>query len=484
MILDGKYWLEALLSQGGNESVFRAVHIDLNKTFVVKLLATVGVHGPREAARFRHEADELENFAFSGIAEVAYFGVDNENNWSYLVLDLEGESLQEVLRTKGPLPLEQTLTVLTGIAAAVDTAHVHEILHRDLRSNNVFLHNPQETDPVKIDFGLAIGHSKGQCPIYAPWAVIPGRSDGRFAASYSLAMLAYEILTGHLPPTGLSRHIGGWLPSIPGLPPAVSRALAELMDQPFPSATKGIRWLQEAILGAAQESARGRGNLERIEGTVLHYNPPLLAAVGHLFSVLLGEGDKYAALVVASFEAAARGFAAQEALLLLVEEIEPLRMRILHAHGDVSPERIRDWERGRCPEGISRAIDCRRAELIEDSRFAGDAGRTRSLANSEPSVLCVPILDPLCGAVVGVIYFRNDSVLGAYTPRDLAWLQEYSAAMGEVFRFAFHQDHQKRAGEDVREIPGESKHSEPLRSNLLYRLDALRYVGKYRGDWL
>src|ERR1044071_9116251 len=95
-----------------------------------------------------------------------------------------------------------------------------------------------------------------------------------------------------------------------------------------------------------------------------------LEATDELLAVLSSDGNEEAALR-ASFEAAARGFGARKALLLLVEEREPLRLRAIHTLGKLTPEQIEACERGESVRGVSpsviyRVIETRAPELIED----------------------------------------------------------------------------------------------------------------------
>lgn len=96
----------------------------------------------------------------------------------------------------------------------------------------------------------------------------------------------------------------------------------------------------------------------------------LLGAMNELLAVLSRDGDQQAALQ-ASFEAAARGFGARKALLLLVEEREPLRLRAVHVLGPLTPEQVAACERGESVRGVSpsvilRVIETGQPELIED----------------------------------------------------------------------------------------------------------------------
>ncbi|HXU29824.1 MAG TPA: sigma-54 dependent transcriptional regulator [Thermoanaerobaculia bacterium] len=206
----------------------------------------------------------------------------------------------------------------------------------------------------------------------------------------------------------------------------------------------------------------------------------LLGAMNELLAILLNDGDHEAALR-ASFEAAARGFGAQKALLLVIEERDPLRLRAVHVLGKLTPEQVRACERGESVQGVSpsviyRVIETGAPELIEDPRLLADAGRTPSLAGGQFSVLCAPIRDPLREVVLAVVYFQSSSLIEAYKEDDRAWLDRYATAVGQVFGFHFRKQQQERelrdlletarAGEDTPEILGDSAHTQALRRAL------------------
>lgn len=200
----------------------------------------------------------------------------------------------------------------------------------------------------------------------------------------------------------------------------------------------------------------------------------LLGAMNELLAVLSLDGDQEAALR-ASFEAAARGFGAQKALLLLVEEREPLRLRAVHVLGKLTPEQVEACERGESVRGVSpsviyRVIETGQPELIEDPRLQADASQTPSLEGGQFSVLCAPICDPLREAVLAVVYFQNSGLTEAYGEDDRAWLEGYATAVGRVFGFHFRKERQLRdrleaaaASEDAPEILGDSAHTQALR---------------------
>jgi DNA-binding NtrC family response regulator len=206
----------------------------------------------------------------------------------------------------------------------------------------------------------------------------------------------------------------------------------------------------------------------------------LLGAMNELLAVLWNEGDQEAALR-ASFEAAARGFGARKALLLLVEAPEggdPIRLRAIHVLGKLTPEQVGACERGESVRGVSpsviqRVVGSGSAELIEDPRLREDASRTPSLEGGSSSVLCAPIRDPFHGVVVAVVYFQNNGLVEAYGEGDRAWLEGYAAAAGRVFGFYFRHERSARELRELRdavdnapEILGDSAHTQALRRAL------------------
>lgn len=202
--------------------------------------------------------------------------------------------------------------------------------------------------------------------------------------------------------------------------------------------------------------------------------------MNELLAVLSSDGGEEAALR-ASFEAAAQGFGARKALLLLVEEPGSFRLRGIHVLGNLTPEQVRACERGESVRGVSpsviqQVIRSRKPELIEDPRLRAPASQTPSLAGGQSSILCAPICDPLRGVVLAVAYFQNNGLIEAYGQDDLAWLEGYATAVGRIFGFYFRKESQERelrdlleaaeGGRDAPEILGDSSHTQALRRAL------------------
>jgi transcriptional regulator with GAF, ATPase, and Fis domain len=207
--------------------------------------------------------------------------------------------------------------------------------------------------------------------------------------------------------------------------------------------------------------------------------PQLLVAMNELLGALSNDGGEELALEKA-FAASFLGFGAQKGLLLLVEEADPLRLRALHTQGGLSADQVRACERGESVRGVSSSVlrevvVSGRPVLIEDPRLQADASRTPALSGSNYSVLCAPILDPVRGVPLAVLYFQNASLAEAYTASDLDWLESFAAAASQVFGFFFRQQRQTREltdrlaaqeNADLPEILGDSAHIQALRRTL------------------
>src|SRR5579883_861335 len=203
----GEYELREELGRGGMAIVYRAYARALDTDVAVKLLAPALASDPAFRARFRAEARSLAHLHHPNLVEVYHYGEEGE--LVYIVMRLvEGGTLRDRLGAlAGPLDLVTTARLIRQIASALDHAHQRGLLHLDIKPANILLGRADW--PLLADFGITraiqqqttdtgrqrvAGTPAYMSPEQCQGAPLDGRSD-----QYSLAVTAYELLTGRRP---------------------------------------------------------------------------------------------------------------------------------------------------------------------------------------------------------------------------------------------------------------------------------------------
>jgi serine/threonine protein kinase len=147
----GSHEITALLGKGGMGEVYRARDLKLKREVAIKILPEEFARDADRINRFRREAEVLASLNHPNIAGI--YDLQEGNGSRYLVLELvQGETLADRI-TRGPIPIEEALTIGSGICAALEAAHEKGIVHRDLKPANVKI-TPDNKVKV-LDFGLA-----------------------------------------------------------------------------------------------------------------------------------------------------------------------------------------------------------------------------------------------------------------------------------------------------------------------------------------
>ena len=200
----GQYEVQDFIGQGAMGLVYRAYHSQLERTGAVKVMQAI-TPDPDTVARFRHEAQAIAKLRHPNIVDVYDFG--EFQGTPYMIVEyIPGGSLASRM-AQGVLDRRTALKYLRGIAAGLDYAHSRGVVHRDVKPANVLL--AADDTPVLADFGLAklmqgsslksmTGVTTGTPAYMAPEQVTGGRV-GPAADRYSLATIAYEMLTGVIP---------------------------------------------------------------------------------------------------------------------------------------------------------------------------------------------------------------------------------------------------------------------------------------------
>ncbi len=270
----GAYRLQGLLGEGGMGRVFRAEHMALGRPVALKMLREDYASHPDAVRRFFNEARLVNRIRHENIVEITDF-IEQPGGENYYIMELlEGRSLADLLASEGVLAAERAVNIATQMCAALEAAHRQGVVHRDLKTENVFLVERLGcADFVKIlDFGVAklldvqqrdamkstakgavLGTVEYMSPEQARGLAVDQRSD-----IYALGIVLYEMLTGEKPFTGSS--IGEVVAKhLNERPPKPSRS--QRLRQPLPVG------LDEVVLDClAKKPARRPASVAEVAG--------------------------------------------------------------------------------------------------------------------------------------------------------------------------------------------------------------------------
>ena len=202
----GPYDLLEPLGRGGMGVVYRARHRDLQQFRAIKILPPHLATDESFVARFKREATIAAGLRHQNV--VLIYDVGQQDDYHYIVMELvEGRPLREVIHADKPIPIDRAIRLLRPLAEALDFAHQHGVIHRDVKPTNVIV---GEDDHVTLlDFGIARAIESAQqftreglvvgTPEYMAPEVVVGGQPGASADLYALGIVAFEVLTGHVP---------------------------------------------------------------------------------------------------------------------------------------------------------------------------------------------------------------------------------------------------------------------------------------------
>ncbi len=204
-MLANRYEILEVIGKGGMATVYRANDHVLNRFVAVKVLNEEFITDVEFIRRFKSEAQTAAGLTHPNI--VSIFDVGNEGDVYYIVMELiQGKTLKEIIVEDGKLSWKWSLNIAIQIAAALETAHKHNLIHRDIKPHNIII---TEDGMAKVtDFGIAkavsnstitaFGSTIGSVHYFSPEHAKGGATDGR-SDIYSLGVVMYEMLTGRVP---------------------------------------------------------------------------------------------------------------------------------------------------------------------------------------------------------------------------------------------------------------------------------------------
>jgi len=238
--LGDAYTIERELGRGGMATVFLARDVKHHRHVALKVLdrqlaASLGTE------RFLAEIRVTANLQHPNVLPLFDSGETNGLLF-YVMPFVAGESLRAKLDREGQLPVDEALRIASAMASALDYAHRHGVVHRDVKPENVLLSDgvpmvadfgiakavvnsrldEASTNPGLTRAGLSLGTPSYMSPEQAMGEAVDGRSD-----IYALGCVLYEMLSGEVPFTGpsaqsvIAKHLTAAVPSIRGVRDAV-----------------------------------------------------------------------------------------------------------------------------------------------------------------------------------------------------------------------------------------------------------------------
>lgn len=204
-LLERRYRVDAPIARGGMSTVYRGLDLRLDRPVAIKIMDPQFASDPEFVRRFEFEARAVARLSHPGLVAVYDHGRDRDH--AFLVMELvEGGTLRELLRERGPMPPHAAAAVMQPVLDALAVAHRAGLVHRDVKPENVLISDRGE---VKIaDFGLvrAVAAATttsnsvilGTAAYLSPEQVTVGSADSR-SDVYSAGVLLFEVLTGRTP---------------------------------------------------------------------------------------------------------------------------------------------------------------------------------------------------------------------------------------------------------------------------------------------
>lgn len=208
--LAGRYKIIERIGGGGMALVYKAQDILLNRNVAIKVLRQQFVHDEEFIRRFRREAQSAASLSHSNV--VSIYDVGQEEEVHYIVMEyIEGQNLNEIIKERAPLQVEEAVRIATQICDALGHAHHNQIIHRDIKPHNILI---GRNGRVKVtDFGIAravtsttitqTGSVVGSVHYFSPEHA-KGVVTGEKSDLYSLGIVLYQMLTARLPFLGES----------------------------------------------------------------------------------------------------------------------------------------------------------------------------------------------------------------------------------------------------------------------------------------
>lgn len=240
-IISDRYEIVEQIAVGGMAVIYKALDLKLNRIITFKVLKEDFISDEDFIKRFSVEAQAAAKLSHPNIVTV--YDVGNEDNIHYIVMEyVEGFNLKELILKRAPFDDDETLGVAIQIADALECAHENNIVHRDIKPQNILV---TKDGSVKVtDFGIARATTSNTTTVESMGSVhyfSPEQARGVYvdykSDIYSLGIVLFEMVTGRLPFEGESavqlamKHMNDSLPDIREFNPDVSESLLKIIQK-------------------------------------------------------------------------------------------------------------------------------------------------------------------------------------------------------------------------------------------------------------
>jgi serine/threonine protein kinase len=203
------YTIDKKIGEGGMGVVYKATDT-LGNSVALKMLKPAFLTNSEARKRFRQEAENLTRVNHDNIVRLINY-VEDERGLFLILEFIDGKPLDEILAERGLLPYKEAIEIMDQVLSALTFAHSKNMIHRDIKTNNIIVLNGPDVKIKIIDFGIAkmldsdqnLAHTIVQGNLGSPRYMSPeqykGENIDHRTDIYSAGIVCYELLTGRNP---------------------------------------------------------------------------------------------------------------------------------------------------------------------------------------------------------------------------------------------------------------------------------------------
>lgn len=240
-IIAERYMIVSSLGEGGMADVYLAIDTILNREVAIKVLRGELSKDPVTLLRFQREASAVSKLNHPNVVDVYDVGEFEERH--YIVMEyIRGRTLKQLISQRGAIHQDEAVNIMVQLTKAVLHAHEHNIIHRDIKPQNVLV---KDDGTIKItDFGIALAHDAvqltqndavlGSAHYLAP-ETTRGETPTNQVDIYALGVVFYELLTGSVPFRGdnpvqiAMKHLRESIPSVKEFNPTLPQSVENII---------------------------------------------------------------------------------------------------------------------------------------------------------------------------------------------------------------------------------------------------------------